>query len=464
MGAMRQRSAELEEDDELCSREKRITPRVLRQLVKEQQLYSTSSLNDKLYLHYRGFARIEGLDEWTGLRALWLEGNGFGEIEGLESLAGLRCLYLQHNCLRKIDNLHHCPLLATLQLSNNMLPRIENLSCLRGLSTLQIANNNLTCADDLRHLLECPSITVLDVQNNRIDEPEVIEIFESMPQLAVLQCQGNPFIPKVTSYRKTMVSRCKTLSYLDDRPIFNEERMATEAWVVGGLPAEREERRRQREEKDMAHRRNLQYMMEITRKGREAKEKADAERAARIAAGEEEAPKAVAKPASEAKDEPSEKEIYDRALRALEAKKRQMIEKKKQQDAAATLSAAETPSPLAEKVEAEVEVEEEEKKEDSRKEEDVMEGEEQDFEAAATFCGARPGRVFKLGRKGVGYYLDAAAGVDAAAGEAEGGIPPLTSARSLLAAPKFAGKSAEEVVEQVSGAAAPAAENLDELD
>ena len=44
-----------------------------------------------------------------------------------------------------------------------------------------------------------------------------------MPQLAVLQCQGNPFIPKVTSYRKTIVSRCKTLTYLDDRPVFDEE-------------------------------------------------------------------------------------------------------------------------------------------------------------------------------------------------------------------------------------------------
>lgn len=63
-----------------------------------------------------------------------------------------------------------------------------------------------------------------------------------------------------------------------------------QAWVIGGLPAEREERRRQREEKNLAHRRNLEYMQEITRKGREAREKADAERAARIAAGEEEPP------------------------------------------------------------------------------------------------------------------------------------------------------------------------------
>ena len=177
MGAARNLSdPDVEDDEEMSARHKRITPKVLKQLSKEQQLYATSSLNDKLYLHYRGFSKIEGLEGWTGLKALWLEGNGFDLIEGLDTLADLRCLYIHQNCLRKIENLHFSPRLATLQVSNNMLTQIENLSCLHNLSTLQIANNNLTTADDLRHLLECPSITVLDLQNNKLEEPEVIEI------------------------------------------------------------------------------------------------------------------------------------------------------------------------------------------------------------------------------------------------------------------------------------------------
>ena len=78
-----------------------------------------------------------------------------------------------------------------------------------------------------------------------------------------MQLQGNPVIPKVTMYRRKTIHRCKALSYLDDRPIFEEERKAVEAWAIGGLPAEREERRRQREEKDLAHRKNLDHMMSM---------------------------------------------------------------------------------------------------------------------------------------------------------------------------------------------------------
>ena len=257
-----------DDDDEEIGRFKRINKKLLKKLCKEQQLYTTPSLNDKLYLHYGGYEKIEGLEEWTGLRALWLEGNGFHTIEGLDTLSELRCLYAHQNCLKAIENLECCPQMATLQLSNNMIKTISGLSSLHSLSTLQIANNCLETADDLRHLLEVPTLNVLDLQNNKLDDPAIFDVLSAMPVLAVLQLTGNPIVPKTTQYRRNTIAKCKALSYLDDRPVFEEERKAVEAWVVGGLDAEREERKRQREEKDLAHRRNLDHMVSMMRKAK----------------------------------------------------------------------------------------------------------------------------------------------------------------------------------------------------
>ena len=84
---------------------RRVTPALLKQLVKEQKLYTSWELNDKLYLHYRGLDKIEGLHQWSGLRALWLEGNGLSKIEGLDQMPELRTVYLHQNCIRRIENL-----------------------------------------------------------------------------------------------------------------------------------------------------------------------------------------------------------------------------------------------------------------------------------------------------------------------------------------------------------------------
>ena len=80
-----------------------MTPEYLRKLCREHKLYGMPSLNDKLYLHYKGLTRIQCLDEYTGLRALWLEGNGLSKIEDLDCLKELRTLLLHENALDSIE-------------------------------------------------------------------------------------------------------------------------------------------------------------------------------------------------------------------------------------------------------------------------------------------------------------------------------------------------------------------------
>lgn len=68
----------------MVGEEKRLTKDFLKKLLRKdfKQYYSTPYLNDCIYLHYKGFDRIENLEEFTGLKVIYLEGNGLNTIEG----------------------------------------------------------------------------------------------------------------------------------------------------------------------------------------------------------------------------------------------------------------------------------------------------------------------------------------------------------------------------------------------
>lgn len=164
------------------------------------------------------------------MKCLWLENNAISEIAGLDNQKQLKCLFLNNNLIKKIENLENCPELDTLNLANNHISRIENCGVdkLPVLTTLILSHNYIRTAEQLEQVVNCKMLSVLDLAHNRIEDILVVkvricgvsvqnkynmfffnfQIFAQIPDLRVLDLDGNPVINKIPQYRKTLILEC----------------------------------------------------------------------------------------------------------------------------------------------------------------------------------------------------------------------------------------------------------------
>ena len=180
-----------------------LTPEFIRACCVEQGLYEQPHLNEKLYLHFKGFKKIQGLKEYINLKALWLESNGIEEIMGLDKMVELRMLYLHQNSISAIKNLTTLEQLVTLNLSHNKLRKVEGLECCLKLKTLDLSHNFIYDIADCEQVIELPELSNLDLRDNQIDtHNDIVPFFERMPQITCLYLANNPCVRLISNYRR----------------------------------------------------------------------------------------------------------------------------------------------------------------------------------------------------------------------------------------------------------------------
>lgn len=242
--------------------------------------YRTHELNDILYLHFNGFREIENLETFINLKVLYIENNCIKKISGLSSLKSLTCLYLQENAIEVIENLEELTSLNTLNLSDNQIKKIENLSHNKRLSTLLLKRNKIGYGEnDLDGLLELSStVNVIDISDNKISDPDIIEKYLSKVEgLRVIYLSGNDCVRKIANYRKVMICKLKNLRYIDDKPVFEDEKRFAEAFGRGGIEEEKRDRERFRIEKSEENLKRIKDFQEMVSEWKNKEKKVEKE-------------------------------------------------------------------------------------------------------------------------------------------------------------------------------------------
>ncbi|KAK7199677.1 Outer row dynein-assembly protein 7 [Novymonas esmeraldas] len=249
-----------------------------------------------LWLEQNALSALSGLEGQSDcLVSLFVQNNFIRSLASLTTtLRGLRVLNVSHNYLTSLRGIAAgCPSLETLQASHNHLTSLEvceELWQLAGtLTSVDLSFNRIESAreppatepptpsspvaavatgepgstaleDDIRivdaadvsaaasgavALAAGPTAAALP----KPDPLAIAHFFQRLPLVSVIYLHGNGLSHRLRHYRRNMILELPALTYLDERPVFPEERRVTEAWGRGGEAAESAERAAVREEK-----------------------------------------------------------------------------------------------------------------------------------------------------------------------------------------------------------------------
>jgi hypothetical protein len=254
-----------------------------------------------LWLEQNALSELSGLEaQQEALVSLFLQNNFIRSLTSLTAtLNGLRVLNVSHNYLTSLRGIAKaCPSLETLQASHNQLTSLEECEELwqlaGSLTSVDLSFNHIetykasreasaastlapasspsspTVADDdvrIIHAANDVSVVELTTAPEPIastktapapplrtrcsgeDPLALAHFFQQLPLVSVVYMQGNGLSHRLRSYRRNMILHLPALTYLDERPVFPEERRVVEAWGRGGEEMETAERAAIREEK-----------------------------------------------------------------------------------------------------------------------------------------------------------------------------------------------------------------------
>eukprot|EP00658_Telonema_sp_P-2_P004504 TRINITY_DN1167_c0_g1_i1.p1 TRINITY_DN1167_c0_g1~~TRINITY_DN1167_c0_g1_i1.p1 ORF type:complete len:285 (+),score=70.94 TRINITY_DN1167_c0_g1_i1:104-958(+) len=209
----------------------------IRRLCKEHGLYLMPNLNDRLYLQDQGFRKIQNLEEYSRLRALWLDNNAIHTLENLDQLVELQCLYLRHNSLEDLQGIEALGTLETLDVSGNFITSLGDLTAQTKLTEVLASNNHLSSLDDVQTLTAATQLRTLDLSHNQISAPEeedpwaFVQFLEDFRVLENLNMEGNPIICQVPAWRMSVVARLPHLRTLDGVAVTDADRNGASQWA-----------------------------------------------------------------------------------------------------------------------------------------------------------------------------------------------------------------------------------------